>query len=288
MNHHVSAETGGGDHHGSEGVVHDHGQPLGVSHAAEFGNVCHLQDGIGHGLEVEDFGLAFHNGVLHALQIVNVHEGGGDVGCPGEEMREQGVGTAVERVGGHHVSAGAAELEEDGGDGGHAAGGAVGGLGAFHGGHEAAQVQHCGVEVAAVDEEVAVGTQLAGEHSAEGLWLHDRERGGGLDGHVDAAVLPELVTREGQCGGGVHVACRVLPLGIAVRNAVVGAAALPVDECVFGHDARKRREREREIGLRERDWFERKRLEKGYESPLYLCLPGISSVPFHCIRCTWT
>ena len=240
MNHHVSAETGGRDHHGSEGVVHHHGQALRVSHAAEFGNVGHLQAGIGHGLEVQHLRLPFHDGALHALQIVYVHEGRVDVGCPGEEMREQGVGSAVERVGRHNVSAGAAQLEEHRGDGGHAAGGAVGGLGAFHGCHQAAKFQHCRVEVAAVDEEVAVRAQLTSEHSAEGLRLHDRERGGGLYGHVDAAVLPELMTREGQCGGGVHVACGVLPLRIAVRNDVEGAAALPVDECVFGHEDRKR------------------------------------------------
>jgi len=108
--------------------------------------------------------------------------------------------------------------------------------------------------MAAVDEKVAVGAQLAGEHSAEGLRLHDRERGGGLDGHVDAAVLPELVTREGQCGGGVHVACRVLPLGIAVRNDIVGAATLPVGHRVFSHDNRKRTGGEREI---ERDWIKK-------------------------------
>lgn len=57
--------------------------------------------------------------------------------------------------------------------------------------------------MAAVDEEVTVGTELAGEHPAHGLWFHDGEGGGGLDRHVDAAVLPELVAGIGESSGGV-------------------------------------------------------------------------------------
>lgn len=113
------------------------------------------------------------------------------------------MGPSVEGLGGHHVPAGAAELEENGGDGGHAGGGAVGGLRALEGGHEAAEVEHGGVEVAAVDEEVAVGAELAGEHPPHGLRLHHGEGGGGLDRHVDASVLAELVAGIGQRRRGI-------------------------------------------------------------------------------------
>ena len=108
------------------------------------------------------------------------------------------MGPTVESSGGDHVFAVAAELEEDGGDGGHAAGGAVGGLGAFEGGHEATEAQHRRVEVAAVDEEVAVGAEFSGEHAPHRLRLHHRERRRRLDRHVHPAVLPELVPRARQ------------------------------------------------------------------------------------------
>jgi len=253
VNDDVSAETCGGDDHGSEGVVGDNCDALCVSHAAQFRNVCDLQARIRHGLEVQDVRLPFHDRTLHAFQITDVHEGGANVAFPGEEVREEGVGPAVESGGGHHVPAGAAELEEDRGDGGHAAGGAVGGLRAFQGGHVAAQVEHRRVEVAAVDEEVAVGAQLASEHAAEGLRLHHRERSRGLDRHVHATVLPELVPRQGQCRRRVHVGCHhILPLSVVLRNDVVRAAALPVHHRAFSHFGRKcsEQERERDIELR--------------------------------------
>lgn len=64
----------------------------------------------------------------------------------------------------------------------------------------AAEVKDRGIEVAAVDEEVAVRAQLAGKHAAHGVWLHYGEGSGGLDRHVHAAVLPEFVAGIGQCG----------------------------------------------------------------------------------------
>jgi len=236
VNDDVSAETSGGDDHGSEGVVDDHRDALCVSHAAQFRNVCDLQARIRHGLEVQHVRLPFHDGTLHAFQIGDVHERRGDVAFPGEEVREEGVSPTIESGGGDHVPAGATELEEYRGDRGHAAGCAVGGLRAFQGGHVAAQVDNRRVEVAAVNEEIAVRAQLAGEHATEGLRLHHRERRRGLDRHVYATVLPELVPRQGQRLSRVHVACHhILPLSVILRNGVVPAAALPVRHRAFSH-----------------------------------------------------
>lgn len=142
------------------------------------------------------------------------------------------MGPTVEGARRDDVPAGAAELEEDGGDGGHARRGAVGGLGALCGGHEAAEVENRGVEVAAVDEEIAVGAELAGEHPPHGLGLHDGEGGGGLDRHVDAAVLAELVAGVGQRLRGIVGVGGELGDGVVLLGGgdlvplVVGAGAL--------------------------------------------------------------
>ena len=157
------------------------------------------------------------------------------------------MGAAVEGAGGDDVAAAGAELEEDGGDGGHAAGGAVSGLGALDGGHEAAEVEHRRVEVAAVDEEVAVGAQLPGEHPPHRLRLHHRERRRRLDRHVHAAVLPELVPRARQRRRRVVVVGHHQLLRVAAAVGVVGTAAFLVGKdggvthgCVVVGDAEQK------------------------------------------------
>lgn len=134
-----------------------------------------------------------------------VHKRRRYIAGPGEEVGQEGVGPTVEGPGGNDVVPAADELEQDGGYGGHPGGRAVGGLGPFQGGHLTAEVEHRRIEVTAVDEEVPVGAELAGEHFAEGLWLHHGESGGCLDGHVDTAVLAKLMASAGKCG------CRVFP-----------------------------------------------------------------------------
>lgn len=198
MDDDVGAEPRRRNDHRREGIVDDHRDVLIVRYPAQLGDVSDGERRIGDGLKVEHVGPAANDRRRHRVVVADVDERRRDVARAGEEVGEERVGPAVEGAGGDHVAAGAAELEEDGGDGGHAGGGAVGGLRALEGGHEAAEVEHGGVEVAAVDEEVAVGAELAGEHPPHRLRLHHREGGGGLDRHVDAAVLAELVAGIGQ------------------------------------------------------------------------------------------
>jgi len=92
----------------------------------------------------------------------------------------------------------AAQLQQHSGNRRHPARGAVRRLCALQCGHKAAQVQHRRVEVATVDEEVAVRAKFAVEHALHRLRLHHREGRRCLDGHVHSTVLPELVARAGQ------------------------------------------------------------------------------------------
>jgi len=119
----------------------------------------------------------------------------------------------------------AAQLQQHGGDRRHPACGAVRRLGAFQRRHKAAQVQHRRVEVAAVDEEVTVRAKFAGEHAVHRLRLHHREGRRRLDGHVDSAVLPELVPRAGQRRRRIRLAVEHELLGVAGVG-VVGSFAL--------------------------------------------------------------
>lgn len=189
----VSAEASRGENHGREGVVHDDGDAFLVPNSAELGYVSHGESRVRHALEIENLSLADLDGIPDHVEVVYVHERRGYVAGPGEEVGEEGVGTAVEGSRGDDVVAAADELQQNRRDGGHAAGGAVGGLGPLQRRHLPAEVQDGGVEVPAVDEKVPVGAELPGKHLAEGLRLHNGESGRGLDGHVHTAVLPKLM-----------------------------------------------------------------------------------------------
>nr|GME03230.1 hypothetical protein AW07_01411 [Ipomoea batatas] len=198
VNDDIGAQFGRRQDHRREGVVDDDRGSLVVGNPGELRDVSDGEGWIGDAFEVEDLGFSLNDGVFHGGEVPDVDERGGDIADPREEMGEQGVGAAVEGTRRHHVIAGAEELEQHRRDRRHAGGGAVGRLGAFHGGHEAANVEHRRVEVTAVDEVIVVRSQLPGEHPPQRLRLHHRERGGGLDGHIDAAVLAELVAGAGQ------------------------------------------------------------------------------------------
>lgn len=164
-----------------------------MSEPAELRNVGDGEGGVGNGLEVQDFGLALYDGIVDGGEILEIDKGGGDVAGPREEVGQEGMGATVEVPRSHHVSTAAAQLQQHRRDGGHPTRGAVGGLGAFKGRHLTAEIQHGGIEVTAVDEEVAIRAEFAGEHAPHGLGFDHGESGRGLDGHVDPTMLPELV-----------------------------------------------------------------------------------------------
>ena len=251
MNNDVGAEASRGNNHRSKRVVDNDGDALLVGYPAKLRHVSNSESRVRYGLEVQELGTALDDCVAHHFHVGDVHERRRNVAGLGEKVSQQGVGPAVEGPGGHHVAAAADELEEDGGDRGHAAGGAVRGLSALQSRHLTAEIEHGGVEVTAVDEEVSVRAELAREHAAQGLGLHHREGGGGLDGHVHASVLAEFVARRR------YRRRRILPRGehllflggdevLAVQGIRAGSFLVGEDKALgFGFSHGKLGERER-------------------------------------------
>lgn len=182
-----------GEHHGSESVVHHHLHPSLVRDRTNLGYIRDRQGRVRHRLHVQHLRLPLPDRRPHRPEIPNLHERRRYVAGPRQEVGQQRVGPTVQAAGGHHVSAAAADLEQHRRDRSHPARRAVRRLRPLYRRHLPAEIQHRGVEVPAVYEEVAVGAQLAGEHPSHRLRLHHGEGGGGLDRHVHAAVLAELV-----------------------------------------------------------------------------------------------
>jgi hypothetical protein len=92
-----------------------------------------------------------------------------------------------------------AQLHDHRCNGGHAAGRAVAGLGALQGRDLAAEHVDRRIEMPAVEVAAArFRAQMALEDLGHRARVDDRERGAGLDRHVDAAMLAELVAQIGE------------------------------------------------------------------------------------------
>ncbi len=178
-------------------------------------DVGHLERGVGDALHVEHLGLRADRR-LEALGVRGVHEGGLDVHRR-QQVGEQRVGAAVDRVAGHDVVAAAAELQQRARDGRHARGGAERELGRLHRGHVARQHVEGRVEVAAVEEAAAlVGPAQPLEDLRHDAGLHHGEGGRAGQRGADAPMLAELALGVPQgldrivfCGHGVPLPLRL-------------------------------------------------------------------------------
>ena len=189
----VSAELAGAENHGGEGVVNDELGTVGVSHLAQLGDVGDAEQGVVHGLGIDDLGVGvLVEGFLDGLEVLHVDEGGLDVEFL-EVVGHEGEGAAVGGHGADDMVASLHFVDEGAGDSGKAGTGDPSGLGAFHSGEALAEGEVGGVPVTAVEE-------VALSFAVEGF------------GH-------EVSLRKGECctvaNGGVHAT-----VGVASINAL--------------------------------------------------------------------
>ena len=178
VDHDVCAVLNGADQvGGAEGVVNDQGQAVTVG---DLGNGVDIGDvgiGVAQGLNVDGLGVGLDGG-FYLLQIVGIHEGGGDA-VLGQGVGQQVAGAAVDGLLRHNVLPLAGQ-GLDGIDNGCSAGG--------HGQAGGAALQGCnallenilgGVGQAAID--------VAGIRQAEPvggvLTVVEDVRGGGVNGY---------------------------------------------------------------------------------------------------------
>ena len=122
MNHNVRAVLNGANQiGGAEGVVHHQGQAVLVGQRRQSVNVWNVGVGVAQSLNVDGTGVG-PDGLLHLVQVVDVHEGSGDAEA-GQGMLQQVVAAAVDGLLRHEVAAvltqGLKHIVDGGGTGCH-------------------------------------------------------------------------------------------------------------------------------------------------------------------------
>ena len=169
-----------------------------MGHLAQLGDVGDAEQGVVHGLGVDDLSVGvLGEGFLHSVEVLHVDEGGLNVELF-QVVGHEGEGAAIGGHGADDVVAGFYFVDEGGGDGSKAGTGDPSGLGAFHGCEGLAEGEVGGVPVTAVEEE-AFG--FAVEGLGHEVCLGEGEGCTVADGGVHAAVgIAAVNTLDGCCG----------------------------------------------------------------------------------------
>ena len=165
-----------------------------------FGEPRHIREAQGRirdALSKDQFGSLGHR-VGNSIEIGDVDKGRLDACLDRQKVLQEGVGAAINRVGGDYFVAGIAHTQHRAGDRCHPTGGAVTGLSALQGRHLSAQVIDGWVEVPPVKVTPLVRPPASRKQLGHRLRIYHRKRRTGLDGHVDAAVLTEFVAQVRQ------------------------------------------------------------------------------------------
>ena len=89
VDHHIRPVLDGADQvRGAEGVVDHQRQPMSVGQGRDGIQVWDVAVGIAQGLQVDGFGV-FLNGLLHLIQVMDIHKGGGNAvlgQCMGQRL----------------------------------------------------------------------------------------------------------------------------------------------------------------------------------------------------------
>jgi hypothetical protein len=145
-------------------------------------------------------------------EIGDIDEGRRDPRPFRQEVVHQRVGATIDGVRGDDVIAGFAQREQRRGNGAHPARRAVGGFRSLDGRKLQAEVIHGGIEMPPVEITAGIVALEPLEHGRHRAGLHHGERRACLDGHVDAAVLAELVAQARQRFDGIATRHPILPL----------------------------------------------------------------------------
>jgi hypothetical protein len=198
VHHDVRAQLLRAQQQWAEGVVDDQFQAAAMGDLGQRRYVRHPQGRVGDALGENGPGPR-RDGRLDRVEVRDVDQGRRDACLGRQEVVQQGIGAAVDRVRRNQVVTGIAQLEQGAGNGRHSAGRAVRSLGAFQRRELPGEVVDGRVEVPAVQVAAApVGAALAVEHLGQDVGVHCGEGRAGLDRHVDPAVLAELVAGVGQ------------------------------------------------------------------------------------------
>ena len=204
-------------------VDHEH-RTVPVSDVREPRDVGNSQRRVGHRFAIEDPG-ARRDRTLDRGEIRGVHERRRDSRLCGQIVVQEGERTAVDGAAGHHVVARAAELHDRRRDGGHPARSAVTRLCAFVSRDLATQHVDRRIEVTPVQVAAAhVRAKVTLEDLGHRRRVDHRERRTGLDRHVHAAVLAELVAEVGKGLDRVESAHGVLAEWSGAPDALVRSA----------------------------------------------------------------
>ena len=198
---------------GSEGVVDEDRHRLlqRVRGLDDGGDVGHVDQRVADGLDVPELGVLLGSG-HEGVDVVVLDEGGLDAEVA-QGVQEDVPGTAVERVGGDDVVAGAHDVGEGQDLGGVAGGDGDGAGGALDGGHAGGDRVGGGVGQAAVDV----------------ARLGEGELGGGVRGGVELERGRGVDRQRRGAGGRVGLEAGVDLEGIEVLGGVLGKGGIELE-----------------------------------------------------------
>ena len=113
----VGTQTAGAENHGGEGVVDDEFGTGGMGHLAQLGHIGDAEQGVIHGLGVDDLGIGvLGEGFLHGVEVLHVDERAVHVELL-EIVGHEGEGATIGGHGSHDMIAGFHLMEQGAGDG---------------------------------------------------------------------------------------------------------------------------------------------------------------------------
>ena len=197
----------------AEGVVHQHGNALGLGDFHHGGNVGQNQRRVGRSFQVDQFGL-LGDGPGEVGRVVGRNLGDGDAHAR-QRLGEELVSAAVKGVAGHDVVTHLATVQHRGGRRGHAAGQSQGGFTLFQIGELGFEGRLGGVAQPRVDVAGILapenGRAMFGVLEGEGRALEDggAHRTDGFFALVFVQVLLAVDAKRGEAGflvlGGHHL-----------------------------------------------------------------------------------
>ena len=195
---HVGAKFAGAENHGGEGVVNNQFGTGGMGHFAQFGHIGDAEQGVVHGLGVDNLGVGvLGQSFAHCIEVLHVDESGLHVEFL-EVVGQEGEGAAIGGHGAYDVVAGFHFVNQGAGDGCQARTCNPSGFGAFHCCQRLAEGEVGGVPVAAVEEE-ALG--FAVECLGHEVCLGKGECGAVADSGVNTTVgVAAVKTLDSGCG----------------------------------------------------------------------------------------